>query len=387
MLPVKKLSTNFRDKLYYAIMGNSEQQLTKKISPYKIIYPVIIGLAVVSYMLYKEFDITAFQQITFTWKSVGWLLVAILCMFIRDLGYVIRIRVLSGGRLTWIKAIRIIFLWEFTSAVTPSAIGGTSLAILFVNKEGIKVGRSSAIVMATSFLDELYFILMFPIILLCVSQSDLWNMPGVSTGIAKSLIWFAVGGYAIKLAYLSILSYGLFKNPRGLKYLLMKCFKLRILRKWRHSANEAGSDIIRNSYELRHMPFSFWLKTFGATFFSWTARYWVVNAILMAFLVLKDTNWATQFMIFARQLVMWIMMLISPTPGGSGFAEFVFKEYLGEFIIGSAAGVAIAMAIVWRLITYYPYLFIGVMIVPRWVTKHFGSGKRSEAKPSTEPES
>lgn len=233
--------------------------------------------------------------------------------------------------------------------------------------------------MATSFLDELYFILMFPIILLCVDSSGLWEMSGVSSGVSKSLIWFAVGGYSIKLVYLLILSYGLFKNPRGLKYLLMKCFKLKLLRKWRHSANEAGSDIIRNSYELRHMPFSFWLKTFGATFFSWTARYWVVNAILMAFFVLKDTDWATQFLIFARQLIMWIMMLISPTPGGSGFAEFVFKEYLGSFIIGGGAGVAIAMAIVWRLITYYPYLFVGVFIVPKWIGQHFGG----RPKPST----
>ena len=156
-----------------AEMEESEKQLTKKISPHKIIYPVLIGLGVVSYMLYKEFDITAFRLITFTWTSVWWLLVAILCMVIRDLGYIIRIRILSGGRLNWVKAIRIIFLWEFTSAVTPSAIGGTSLAILFVNKEGIKVGRSSAMVMATSFLDELYFILMFPVILLSVSQSAL----------------------------------------------------------------------------------------------------------------------------------------------------------------------------------------------------------------------
>lgn len=350
-------------------MKKSEKQLTKKISPYKIIYPILIGLGVVSYMLYKEFDITAFQQITFTLTSVWWLLAAVGCMLIRDLGYIIRIRVLSGRRLSWIQSIRIIFLWEFTSAVTPSAIGGTSLAILFVNKEGITVGRSSAIVMATSFLDELYFILMFPLILLCVSQTALWNMPGVNEGVSKSLIWFAIGGYTLKLVYLMILSYGLFKNPRGLKYLLMKCFKWRILRKWRHKAHEAGSDIIRNSYELRHMPFSFWLKTFGATFFSWTARYWVVNALLMAFWA-GHYNWATQFLIFARQLVMWIMMLISPTPGGSGFAEFVFKEYLGEFLPG--AGVAIAMAILWRLITYYPYLFAGVLIVPKWLTRNFG---------------
>ena len=264
-------------------MAETEQQLTKKIRPYKIIYPIVIGLAVVVWMLYREFDVTAFRDITFTWHSVLWLLVAVGCMFVRDFGYVVRIRVLSGGRLGWWSAVRIIFLWEFTSAVTPSAIGGTSIAILFVNKEGIKVGRSSAMVMATSFLDELYFILMFPIILLSVSQTALWNMPGVNKGITTGLIWFAVAGYSLKFVYLMILSYGLFRNPRGLKWLLMKCFKLRILRKWRHSANEVGSDIIRNSYELRHQPFSFWLKTFGATFFSWTARYWVVNALLMAF--------------------------------------------------------------------------------------------------------
>lgn len=132
------------------------QKLTKKISPYKIIYPIIIGLAVVSYMLYKEFDPKAFDMITFTWNTVFWLFVAVLCMAIRDLGYIIRIKILSGEKLTWIQSIRVIFLWEFTSAVTPSAIGGTSLAILFVHKEGIGVGKSSAMVMATSFLDELY---------------------------------------------------------------------------------------------------------------------------------------------------------------------------------------------------------------------------------------
>ena len=127
------------------------RKLTKKIRPYKIIYPIVIGLAVVSYMLYREFDPKAFDMITFTWNTVFWLFVAVLCMAIRDFGYVVRIKVLSGDKLTWIQSLRIIFLWEFTSAVTPSAIGGTSLAILFVHKEGIGVGKSSAMVMATSF--------------------------------------------------------------------------------------------------------------------------------------------------------------------------------------------------------------------------------------------
>ncbi|GHV65948.1 hypothetical protein FACS1894199_08120 [Bacteroidia bacterium] len=348
-------------------MEGDQRALTKKISPHKIIYPMLIGFAVVGYMLYKEFDRKAFEAIVFSGWSVVWLFVAACCMLIRDIGYVIRIRVLSDEQLSWLQSIRVVLLWEFTSAVTPSAIGGTSIAILFVNKEGIKVGKSSAMVMATSLLDELYFIIMFPLILLCVSRYGLWDIAD-EQGLG-ALFWVAIAGYSVKLVYFLAVSYGLFRNPRGLKWLLMQCFRLRVLRKWRLDANEAGTDIIRNSHELKQKPFSFWLKTFGATFLSWTARYWVVNALLVAFWMGRY-GWIDHLLIFARQLVMWIMMLVSPTPGGSGFAEYVFAKYLGDFL--PDAGVAVAMAILWRLISYYPYLFVGAFMVPKWVKKHFG---------------
>ena len=65
---------------------------------------------------------------------------------------------------------------------------------------------------------------------------------------------------------------------------------------------------------------------------------------------------------------MWLMMLIMPTPGGSGFAEYIFKEFLSSMI---PLGVGGALAFVWRLISYYPYLIIGFFIVPKWVQRHF----------------
>ncbi len=349
-------------------MQTTDSDIAKKIRPRRIILPIVTGLGIVFYMLYKEFDIDSFKAFNLTWTSVFWIFIAFLCMAARDIGYVIRIKILSENRLSWLQAIRIIVLWEFTSSITPSAVGGTSLAILFVNKEGIKVGRSSAIVMATSFLDELYFILMFPAILIFMNPHKLWTLTGTSENIQSGLMWIAFIGYGIKLIYFIVLSYGLFKNPRGLKWLIMKFFKLHILRKWRHDANEAGTDIIRNSAELKKMPGSFWVKTFGATFISWTARYWVVNALLTAF-NRSGYSMGEHFLIFARQLVMWIMMLITPTPGGSGFAEYIFSKYLGDFL--PFAGVAVAMAFLWRLISYYPYLFIGAFFVPKWVTKHF----------------
>ena len=135
------------------------------------IYPILIGLGVVGYMFWKDFDKEVFAGISFTWHTVFWLFMAVLFMFGRDIGYIIRIRILSNNQLSWYQAFRVIMLWEFTSAITPSAVGGTSVAIIYVHKEGISVGRSSAIVMLTSFLDELYFIVMFPLLILLVGHA------------------------------------------------------------------------------------------------------------------------------------------------------------------------------------------------------------------------
>jgi len=86
-----------------------------------------------------------------------------------------------------------------------------------------------------------------------------------------------------------------------------------------------------------------------------------VNAILVAFFAINE-----HFLIFARQLVTWIMMIISPTPGGSGFAELILGRYISDTIPADAASVgslALAIAIIWRIISYYPYLIIGASIV------------------------
>lgn len=344
---------------------------TTKVKVGYALIPITIGLAVVGYMLSREFNPEAFAQIQPTWRSALWVLVALLLMFGRDLGYTLRLMTLAGGKIPFGRAFRVIMLWEFTSAITPSAVGGTSVAVVYVNKEGLSVGESTAVVMATSFLDELYFVIVFPIMLLLVGQARLF---GVDSALERELMLFCWTGYSIKLGWTLLMAYGLFVNPRGLSWLISKVFSLPLLRRWKQGAQRAGGDIVTSSEEFRRKPFSFWLKAFGSTACSWTSRFGVVNALLLAFFAVGE-----HLVIFARQLNMWIIMLVSPTPGGSGFAEYVFKQYLSEFIPLEAAavgGVATAFALLWRLVSYYPYLFIGAVLFPRWVAQKFGGRSR-----------
>lgn len=306
------------------------------------------------------------KAVDMSWRFWCFIALAVIFMLGRDAGYVWRIRVLSDKQLTWMQSLRVIILWEFTSAITPSAIGGTSVAILYVHKEGVNLGKSSAMVMATSLLDEIYFVLMFPLLWLLIPDGLLFHIS--SSAVGQGLMVVTLVGYSIKLAWVLLLGYGLFLNPQGLRWLIVKVFSLPVLRRWREGAIKTGDEVVLSAKELQRKSFKFWFTSGLATFLSWTSRYWVVNALFMAFFAVHD-----HLLIFARQLVMWIMMLVSPTPGGSGFAEFVFKEFLGDFI--PVAGLTAVIALLWRLITYYLYLIVGVVVVPGWIKSKFGKHK------------
>ncbi|MBB4036448.1 hypothetical protein GGR21_002350 [Dysgonomonas hofstadii] len=331
-------------------------------SVWKIILPTLIGLGVVGYMLTREFNLDDLNQITVTSHTVFWIFVALCCMLGRDVGFVIRYRYLTEKQLSWKQCIKVTLLAEFGTAVTPSSVGGSTMAILFINKEGVPVGRSTAMVFVTLLLDEMFFVVTFPILLLFIPFDTLFSD---NTAFGTGVLTLFIAAYLIKMLLCTVLVVGLFFRPQAIRWLIIKLFRLPFLRRWHRGAVKAGDDLVVSSREIRGKKFSFWWPLIVATVLSWSSRYLVVNAIFMAFFDVGNN-----LLIFARQFIMWVVMVVSPTPGGSGFSEFIFNQYLSEFI--PLAGVVPLIILLWRLLTYYNYLFVGALIVPRWIKKSFG---------------
>lgn len=346
-------------------------ELLKKLKPGKIVLPVLIGLGVVAWLVLRDLDLSALKEINFTWRSVFWLTVAVLFVLLRTYSYMARIRILTGNGLTWIQSFRVIILWEFTSAITPSTVGGTAFAVVFLHKEGISVGRSTSVTLTTSFLDELYFVVMFPLLLALIGGEAIFitSLQGTGTMLLNNLVIVAIIGYAVIVAWVLFVGYGIFFRPVAIKRTIVSVFRLPGLRRWKSSAEKAGDDIIQTAVELKKKDQKFWWKALFYTFLAWTSRYLIINAILMAFFVISN-----HFLIFARELVLWIMMIVSPTPGGAGFAEIILGRYLSDLIPvdeAHAQGVSLAMALIWRTISYYPFLIAGAIILPGWIGKKF----------------
>lgn len=298
--------------------------------------------------------------INWTKHSGWWILCAILATVFRDFGYIYRMRVLSDGHLNWSQSYNVTMLWEFASAMTPSVVGGSGIAMFIIGREGLALGRATAIVLVTALMDELFYVVAVPVVFLFVGMDNLfpaqlnnafWGLP------IRTIFWI---GYGFIVLLVLFVFYSVFFRPRAFKFVLLKIFKLPFLRRWRPGVIRVGDDIVTTSAELRGKPKRFWAKAFGATCFSWASRFLVINFIAAAFFTVGD-----HLLLYARQLIMWVILLISPTPGSSGVAEVAFSGFFRDLL--PAVGYIGAIALLWRLFTYYLYLIVGSITLPRWL--------------------
>jgi len=288
----------------------------------------------------------------------------VLFVFLRDLGYVFRIREVTDRHLTWGRAIYVIILWEFASAVTPSVVGGSAVAAFILHKEGIKLGKALAFVMVTAIMDNLFFVIAAPIIMLFARGDIFPDSRVLELKIGSSLEYLFWVSYALYAIYSSLMAAGLFYRPRVFKWILLKIFSIKWLKKWKYNANEYGDQIIEASRQLKGKSYNYWAMLIVLTIFIWSYRYLMLNALISAYNAVSITG---HLMIFARQIIMWIVMMISPTPGSSGTAEFFFAQFFDEFLMEYT----FVTSITWRLLSYYPYLILGAIFLPRWIRQVF----------------
>ncbi|MEP7263815.1 MAG: lysylphosphatidylglycerol synthase transmembrane domain-containing protein [Bacteroidota bacterium] len=347
-------------------MQSDARDILKSFSTGKIIWPVLIGLGVATWLLLREFDIDAYSRIQWTTSSTLWLCMAGVMVFVRDFAYMVRIRVLTDGELTWYRSFIVIMLWEFASSLAPGLLGGGFFfAILILNKEGINMGRSITAILYSSFLDGIFLAIMAPLVYFTVGKDVLFSGFNLDSVFGSGIFYSFWLIYYIILIYKLVVGYALFVNPQFVKRVLISLFSIALLKRWREHVEETGNQLIIASKGLQGKNFRYWFWSLGATFASWTARYSIVNFLIHAFHGNKPLY---DLAVYGKQVIMGILILVSPTPGGSGVAEYIFKDFLGEYI---PHGLAATLGLLWRLMSYYPYLFVGAIILPKWIRSHF----------------
>jgi uncharacterized membrane protein YbhN (UPF0104 family) len=352
--------------------SEDQQEVLKSIRVSRIILPILIGVGVVIYLLWQQFDAAEFEKINWNSHTLFWIALALLLLIIRHIAYANRLRVLSNGAFSWRKSIELIFIWEFSSAVSPTSIGGSAVALFVLAQEKLAAAKTTTIVIYTAILDTIFFIGTVPLLLLYFGPNiirpnltDLSNLDGWG--------YTFIGAYTLMATYGTLFFYGLFINPKQLKKIFQWFTSFSFLKKYQKNATKLGEDIIIASTEMKQKSWRLHLEAFLSTAVAWSCRFLLLNCLIIAIIDTMSIDFHTQAALYARLETMFVIMAFSPTPGGAGFAEIVFGGFLSDYV---PTGISLIIAFIWRGLTYYAYLFAGVIIVPNWVRKLLNRRKK-----------
>jgi len=343
-------------------MQPREEEVFRTLNTRRIWLPIVIGIGIIIYLFVRDGSFSLPNLRLISQANWRYMLLALLAVFVRDLGYICRLKVLTNNNLSWQSSFYIIVLWEFSSAVTPSVVGGGVVAIFLLLKEGISLGRSLAYVIITSVLDNLFFIsatslgfwgVYEPIF---ASVSALGGSMGSSL---QSLFWLS---HILVLTYTLTMLGALFLRPKLFQWILLKITSIGFLKRWQQAARRHGDELVLASKALQGAHYAYWLQVGGITLVTWVVRYLVVNIIMAAYV---DLSVGDHLLVLGKQIIMWVVMLFSPTPGSSGTAEFFYKQFY-EGLLGDYT---LITNVLWRLLTYYLYLILGAIYLPRWIKR------------------
>ena len=370
----EKIEDNFNEE---------QQEVLHSIRTSRIIIPILIGIGVVGYMMWKQFDPEDFAQINWNGHVLFWVTASLTLLIIRHIAYATRLRILSDRQFSWKKCIELIFIWEFSSAVSPTSVGGSAVALFVLAQEKLSTAKTATIVIYSAILDTIFFVGTLPILLIAFGPEII--RPNLDTfNVMDGWGYAFVFAYLLMLTYGSIFFYGLFINPIPMKKLLVGFTRIRLFRRFRHKAIELGNDLIIASREIKFRSWKFHLSAFLSTATAWSCRFLLLNCLIIAFVDTTPMDFNSQMKLYARLETMFVVIAFSPTPGGAGFAEATLFGFTSDYI--SRKGLALVVAFIWRLFTYYAYLLIGSIIIPNWIRTIINERKKRRLQRKREME-
>jgi hypothetical protein len=274
-----------------------------------------------------------------------------------------RLYVLTEGEFSWRKCFELIFIWEFSSAVTPTSVGGSAVALFVLSQEKISTAKTATIVIYTVILDSLFFLIGVPIFYLIFGKQIIPPEEAQFFGNLGATVILMITFVGMFL-YTMLFIWGVFINPKHIKSVFLFFCKIPFLKRFQVKAAQLGDDIILTSKEVKSKKWPYHIKAFLATCGAWTGKFLLIVAIIIALVPTFETNIPLLILTFAKLQTMFILILLFPSPGGAGFAELAFKAFMYGYIPSTSA---LVIALVWRLMSYYSYLIGGAIIIPTWL--------------------
>lgn len=328
-----------------------------------IVISVLLSAVVLGVIGYITFDASAFRRLLPHLRPS--LLVAAIGVAFARIGLGgWRLCQVSEGRLSLGSGTRGQLAWDFFSSVTPSVVGGGPVAAFYVARdEDIAVGESAALMFFCVLLDQLWFLVAIPVLVVATFTIDLLPDMAGTVGLWGLLAYF--GGL---LAWSTVYAYATLVRPRLLVEITDWCFRWPYLSRFRETVMQEMRSYFRRAHHLGSRSALFYIQGFFLTALIWLARYALV------FLIVRSVHVADSILLFARSAAMMLVGLIMPTPGGSGGLEGLYALFIGPLMPEALVAPTL---LTWRFLGYYLFIALGAYLFLHQLQQMQASTSRS----------
>lgn len=323
----------------------------------RLAWPLLLSFSVLGIIGYFTFDLQTFGE-ALRFAAPALLLAALATVGTRVLFGGWRLSHVSSGRLSFMDGVRALLAWEFFSNVTPSTIGGGPMAAVYITQDrDMSFGDAYGLVIFTTLLDQLWFILTVPLIL---AATLYWAVIPEAAGSIG--FWTFVAYFFGLLSWSLLFGYLTLVRPVLLERLSRKLFSISFLQRWQKRALAEVRQLRRRAQILRAQPVGFYVKGFLLTAGSWMSRYLLVVFIIWSMYAELDT-----VLTFLRSVALMFASLVLPTPGGAGGLEGFYALFFGPPLVPET--LMAPTLLLWRLLGYYIFIILGVLLSMHHVQK------------------
>ncbi|MFO7313892.1 lysylphosphatidylglycerol synthase transmembrane domain-containing protein [Rhodothermus marinus] len=336
----------------------------------RLLGSVALSLVVLGVVTYFTFDWRAFVEAL---NEVNPLLLTLGLgtLGLRVLFGAWRLHYVSHRHLTLRAATRCQLVWDFSSNVTPSAIGGGPFAALFIARDQrLPLGEATAILLFAILLDQLFFA--FTIVLILAALPFMPVLPSAmgTVGGGTFVLYLGLG-----LGWVAFFAYTTFFRPELIERLARRILRFRRLRRFRERVIQELLSLQERTQLIRSQPPDFFLKGFLLTTAAWISRH-----LLLVFLVWSVYPEADAVLVFMRTLAMTLGSVILPTPGGAGGVEGLYVLFIGPLMPRHFVAPTLLL---WRLLSYYVFIAIGLFLTGHHMQRSLR--RRRRLRPAPEP--
>lgn len=315
---------------------------------------LVLSIAAALFVFFRNFNEETLESLLKVRSE--YLLVAALMVFALWVIEGLRIKLLTatlgGAKISLYEAVQVYLMTFFFASVTPLAAGEWPAHIYALSRHGLSLGESTAITVARAFLTRflftasaIFFIIFFRGRLVPTFLNSVFIYAAFVSVITLLLLFFLlwkpvfVKNLLQKIGSFTCKKF-LLRTSRGEK---IYYFLSQELRNFLYSADFFKRFRWGNLFVLIFLTVAFWLCLFS-----------IAPVILIGL-----NKPAPYFQSLVWQIVIQMIIIYVPLPGGSGVAELSLASLFIYFVPSSVLGIFV---VVWRFFTYYVLLFFGGVV-------------------------